>query len=135
MGIGLRAPLQARTAAAADRAESKLSLLEFFVGSEDGAACAQQAVNWVCAHTPVSRALCLGIDNASRRLVPLAGVGVMTDRLVDLSLDLDDPVHPLVDALGRPGPVTIPRGRLSEAPLGAVSIGALPLRSHGTDEV
>jgi len=85
--------------------ESKLALLEFLLASEDPAECAQHSVDWLGEHTDAAEILCAVVDGEHKRLVGIAGYGVMPSRLADFSIDLEEREHPLVAALRGSQPV------------------------------
>src|SRR5688572_26746851 len=112
------------------RAESRLPLVEFLLGSDDVTACAQRTIDWICTHSRTREALCLAVDADSKYLLGLAGRGIPADRMTDFSLDVEEHSHPLVDVLSNAEAVFFVRGpHQPQTPL-AGSFHALPLRSH-----
>ena len=116
-------------AAAGSLEEEKLQLLEFFLGSDDPAECAQRAVEWLGAHGGARSVLCAMVDTTRARLVEIAGHGLR--RAERLELDLEHNDHPLVAILGRTQPVVVPlngtddNSRMSRGPILAVPLHGL----------
>jgi signal transduction histidine kinase len=80
-------------------AEAKLDLLEFLMSCEDGESAAGRALQWLAEHTPITRALCVGLNEDLTRLVGLAGHGVPASAVRRFSVSLEARDHPLVAAL------------------------------------
>ncbi|MGH7268081.1 MAG: ATP-binding protein [Candidatus Rokuibacteriota bacterium] len=125
-----------RRSAGRATATGRLSLLEYFVGSDDATACAEQALQWLARHVGVERAVCLGVNSDMTRLVGLTALGVPVARLRRFSVALNARDHPLVGALAGTQPVSFPSngadpGQRTATPFGTASFLAYPL--HGLE--
>jgi len=79
--------------------ESKLSLVEFLLVSNDLQASARRAVDWLTAHTHVKQAVVAVLEPGASSMVLVAEHGVTASAIVDFSLTRDDAVHPLIQAM------------------------------------
>jgi PAS domain S-box-containing protein len=114
----------------------RLELAEALLGSDDVAACAERALDWLQRSVGIRRGLCLfGPAESATVLMPIATVGVRERRVARFALDLEARDHPLVAATlgagavnfgnnGRPAPPT---------PLEVTQYTAVPL--HGRDSI
>src|SRR5688572_6891368 len=113
------------------RAEARLSLLEFLIGSDDLAATAQYVCDWLCQQCHVKQAVVAMRDVDSRYLVALAGRGVPPERLAEFSVDVSDHTDPFVDVLSQREPQFFLRPpKHPRPPVTGSSFHAVPLRSH-----
>jgi signal transduction histidine kinase len=85
-----------RSSAAAD---AKLALLEELQRCTDAAAAAKSAADWLVAHTGAQKILFAATDNARGTLGCIAGSGITPRQFKRFCLSLDDPSHPLINAL------------------------------------
>jgi PAS domain S-box-containing protein len=80
-------------------AEAKLALLEELQRCSDMASAAQSTAEWLVEHAGATRTIFAAPDHASHTLAGIAGAGVSSRQLKKLSFPLDDPGHPLINAL------------------------------------
>src|SRR5512133_1515970 len=97
---------------AGEAADSRLSLLEYLIGSVDLAESAKRAMEWLSEHTPIEQALVAAIETGSRQLIALAAHDVAPTAVAEFSLNLADEYHPIIAALHAPEATYIDRGRL-----------------------
>ena len=101
-------PAERRAAGSvAPSVRAKLRLVEFLIDCEDPSDGARRALEWLGEHGGVRQAVCLGIDDDPSRAVPLATYRIAPSRVDQLSLDLDAPDHPLVQALASATPIVL----------------------------
>src|SRR5438105_6803982 len=110
-------------------AASRLDLLEALLLARDPEQCSQRALTWLQRQCGVRRALCLAADAARVRLVPVASLGLPSQRLDRFSVDLDVRDHPLTQALLSSAPVLLSMNGHASAvtPLGQGPVQAIPL--------
>ena len=110
-------------------AASRLDLLEALLLARDPEQCSQRALTWLQRQCGVRRALCLAADAARVRLVPVASLGLPSQRLDRFSVDLDVRDHPLTQALLSSSPVLLSMNGHASAvtPLGQGPVQAIPL--------
>ena len=84
---------------------------------------------WLQRQCGVRRALCLAADAARVRLVPVASLGLPSQRLDRFSVDIDVRDHPLTQALLSSAPVLLSMNGHASAvtPLGQGPVQAIPL--------
>src|SRR5438445_10859102 len=110
-------------------AASRLDLLEALLLARDPEQCSQRALAWLQRQCGVRRALCLAADAARVRLVPVASLGLPSQRLDRFSVDLDVRDHTLTQALLSSAPVLLSMNGHASAvtPLGQVHVMTLSL--------
>jgi signal transduction histidine kinase len=109
---------------------ARLELLESLLVASDPAQCAQRALGWLQRRAGVRRGVCLAAHPGDGpRLVPVASLGVLLDRIETYSVDLELRDHPLTRALLAAEPVVIPSNghRAPATPLGRREVYAIPL--------
>jgi PAS domain S-box-containing protein len=108
---------------------ARLELLEGLLVASDPAQCAQRALGWLQRRAGVRRGLCLAAHaGEGPRLIPLASLGVATERVESFSIDLELRDHPLTRALLGARPTLIsPNGTRDVTPLGRGDVQAIPL--------
>ena len=109
---------------------ARLELLETLLVASDPAQCAQRALGWLQRRAGVRRGVCLAAyAGEGLRLVPVASLGVATDRIEQFSVDLELGDHPLTRALLASAPVVISANgtRPAVTPLGPRDVQAIPL--------
>jgi signal transduction histidine kinase len=108
---------------------ARLELLEGLLVASDPAQCAQRALGWLQRRAGVRRGLCLAAHaGEGPRLIPLASLGVATERVESFSVDLELRDHPLTRALLGARPTLIsPNGTRDVTPLGRGDVQAIPL--------
>jgi PAS domain S-box-containing protein len=89
-------------------AGSRLALAEFLVQSDNPHECARRVLDWLAAHLPLRRGLCVAVEGVPGRLLALAGHGVREPELAGWSVPLEETEHPLVVALGKGEPRVVP---------------------------
>jgi len=114
-------------------AQARLDLLERLLASSDLRESAQHAIDWLAEQGRVDWSVCLVVDAAGTRLVPLADHGLPPSSVSEFMVRLDEPGHPLVRALRaadashvgveRPAGPTPPGGPFH----------AFPLRARGAE--
>ena len=87
------------TARSTVSAESKLALLEDLQRCSDPAEAAQSAAEWLLAHSGADRTVFAAPDHGRGILAGIAGAGVPARQLKKFGVPLDDPNHPLINAL------------------------------------
>ena len=80
-------------------AEARLGLLEELQGSADVSTAAQRATEWLVAHAGADRCLFTAPDHARGTLSCVAATGVSSRQWKKFCPSLDDPTHPLINAL------------------------------------
>jgi len=80
-------------------AEAKLALLEELQRCADVASAAQSTAEWLVTHAGADRTIVAAADHSRGRLAGIAGAGVSPRQYKKLSFSLDEPEHPLVNAL------------------------------------
>ena len=80
-------------------ADAKLALLEELQRCTDATAAAQTAADWLVAHTDAEKTIFAAPDHMRGTLDCVAGAGFSPRQLKRFCLSLDDPTHPLVNAL------------------------------------
>jgi len=110
--------------------ESKLSLVEFLLVSNDLQASARRAVDWLTAHTHVNQAVVAVLEPGASSMVLVAEHGVTASAIVDFSLTRDDAVHPLIQAM-RSVDATFfdAQSEAFRAPIEGTAFHAIPLRT------
>jgi signal transduction histidine kinase len=124
----------ARGGEAAKSASDELALVEFFLTSDDFAACAQRGVDWLGERTGIDQALCIAIVNEPDRLFGIAGWNVPSDQVAEYSIVVADATGAFGRAIHGEKVVLIPdsNGAAPSAFQGK-PFHALPLRSAGED--
>src|SRR5262249_50396569 len=79
--------------------ESRLTLVEQLLATEDPALVARRGLEWLAKYAGTRQAVCLLLDEKEQRLVPAGGLGVPTSRLDDACVWLEETDHPLVQLL------------------------------------
>ena len=98
-------------------AEARLGLLEELQESADVSTAAQRATEWVVAHAGADRCLFAAPDHARGTLSCVAATGVPPRQWKKFCPSLDDPTHPLINALTNGAVVTFHDARESRSPL------------------
>ena len=109
---------------------ARLELLEALLVAADPAECARRGLTWLQRRVGVRRGVCLAAyAEDGGRLVPVASLGLSTDRVERFSVDLELHDHPLTLALLAAGPVTISSNgdRAGLTPIGRRDVHAIPL--------
>jgi signal transduction histidine kinase len=115
--------------------EAKLELVELFLGSDDAAACAQRALEFLQRFAGVAQSLVLAAELEPERVIPIAAVGVSSVLAGEFELALEDRAHPLIGALAATQPVYFKRGvNQPHTPLEGTGFHAVPLRSDAIRE-
>ncbi|HZV02801.1 MAG TPA: ATP-binding protein [Planctomycetota bacterium] len=124
----------ARGGEAAKSASDELALLEFFLTSDDFAACAQRAVDWLGEQGEVEQALCVAIVNDPDRLFGIAGWNVPADQVADYSIGIADATGALGRAIHGEKIILIPDSNgAAPSAFHGKPFHALPLRSQGDE--
>jgi signal transduction histidine kinase len=98
-------------------AEARLTLLEELEECTGLVTAAQRATEWAVAHGGADRCLFTAPDHVRGTLTCMAGTGVTPRQWKKFCPSLDDPTHPLVNALTNGGPVSFHDARESRMPL------------------
>jgi PAS domain S-box-containing protein len=109
---------------------ARLELLEALLVASDPAQCAQRALGWLQRRAGVRRGVCLAAHPGDGpRLVPVASLGVLLERIEAYSVDLELRDHPLTRALlaGEPIVISPNGGGAAVTPLGRREVHAIPL--------
>src|ERR1043165_1030744 len=80
-------------------ADARLALLEQLQHCTQAAAAAQAAIDWLIAYTSAVKAVFAATDTVRGTLGCIAGAGIAPRQFKRFCLSLDDPTHPLVNAL------------------------------------
>jgi signal transduction histidine kinase len=111
----------------ASDAESRVTLLEFLLGSVDLQRSTRRGLDWLAAHAPVEQALVAVVEPTSNQLIPIAEYGLTPAAVVGFSIGLSDDDHPLVAALHSPEPLYFDRGTF-RSPIDRKGFHAIALR-------
>jgi len=133
-GSGTTRTSQARASGQSSSAESKLELAEALLLTEDVAACAARAMDWLCERGRVKQAICAVLDPEEGRLVCVASRGLPEGAARDFSIDLSDRDDPIAAALAGDEPVTFRKSAGREhpwTPFGGASFVVFPLGKAG----
>src|SRR6187431_2600831 len=98
-------------------ADAKLALLEELQLCTDAADAARTAADWLIAHTPAEKAVFAATDNVRGTLACIAGAGVPQRQFKRFCLSLDDPTHPLINALSNGSMVSFHGARAARVTL------------------
>src|SRR5712692_10204596 len=98
-------------------AEARLALLEELQDCADSATAAQRTTDWIVAHGGAARCLYAAPDHVRGTLTCVAGTGVSSRQWKKFCPSLDDPTHPLVNALTNCAAVSFYSTREARAPL------------------
>jgi signal transduction histidine kinase len=106
----------------------RLELLEGLLAADEPTRCAQRALSWLQRRVGVRRGVCLAAyADGEPRLLPVASLGVPSDRIEQFSVDLELEDHPLTRALLAAGPSLIASNGVGVTPLGRSDVQAIPL--------
>jgi signal transduction histidine kinase len=111
-------------------AEARLSLLEALQSCTDAGSAAQRATEWLVTHAGAQRSLFTAPDHSRGTLVCVAAAGISARQWKKFCPSLDDPTHPLVNALTNGSVVTFHDPRearttmFGDAPFTAVKVGS-----------
>ncbi|HSE93587.1 MAG TPA: ATP-binding protein [Methylomirabilota bacterium] len=124
-----RAVARPRSRVVRPDAGDRLALVEFLLGCDDAADCAQRAVDWLGTHAGARQVLCLAADEASTRLTALAARGIAPSRAARVASLLDRNDHPFAATIAAGGGPAIvsPNGRPAPMPLGSGPLLTVPL--------
>jgi PAS domain S-box-containing protein len=112
-------------------AVARLELVEFLLQSDDLAACAQRAVEWLGDNAGVEQAICAAVVTDASRMHGVAGQGVSSARTGEFVVDLADLDHPLTVAAAAAGPSYFSaHDQRLLTPISGSSFHNLPLRSR-----
>ncbi|HEV3216463.1 MAG TPA: ATP-binding protein [Vicinamibacterales bacterium] len=115
-------------------AEARLALLEELQDSADSTTAAQRTTEWIVAHAGADRCLFTAPDHVRGTLACVAGTGVSARQWKKFCPSLDDPTHPLVNALTNGAVVTFHPTRGSRMPLfGDAPFTAVKVGDNGED--
>jgi PAS domain S-box-containing protein len=109
---------------------ARLELLEALLVAGDPARCAQRALGWLQRRAGARRGVCLvAFADGGARLVPVASLGVATNRIERFGVDLELREHPLTRALLAASPTMIASNGAGPGviPLGRGDVQAIPL--------
>jgi signal transduction histidine kinase len=98
-------------------AEARLALLEELQGCGESATAAQRTTEWIVAHAGANQCLFTAPDHVRGTLACIAGTGVSARQRKKFCPSLDDPTHPLVNALSNGAAVSFHGRRESRMPL------------------
>jgi PAS domain S-box-containing protein len=111
------------------KADDKLAITEFLLGTIDASVCAQNGLEWLGRHFGGVRALLATAATDPGRLWGIAASGISPSRTGEFVLDLDDRRDPLVAVAWSGRPQHFRSGpKQPETPLEGVSFYAVPLR-------
>jgi signal transduction histidine kinase len=115
-------------------AEARLALLEELQDAADSTTAAQRTTEWIVAHARADRCLFTAPDHVRGTLACVAGTGVSARQWKKFCPSLDDPTHPLVNALTNGAAVTFHPTRESRMPLfGDAPFTAVKVGDNGDD--
>jgi signal transduction histidine kinase len=115
-------------------AEARLALLEELQDCADSATAAQRTTEWIVAHAGAERCLFTAPDHVRGTLTCVAGAGVSSRQWKKFCPSLDDPTHPLVNALTNGAAVSFHGARESRVPLlGDAPFNAVKVGQNGED--
>src|SRR5712692_5253152 len=98
-------------------AEARLALLEELQNCADSTTAAQRTTEWIVEHAGAQRCLFTAPDHVRGTLSCVAGTGVSSRQWKKFCPSLDDPTHPLVNALSNGAAVSFHGARESRVPL------------------
>ncbi len=104
---------------------ARLELLEALLRVEDEEATARLCLEWLSSHAHVRQAVCALLSSDGEMLQGVTGHNVRQASVAQISAEIADRAHPLVQALGADSPVALGR---KDSPLPVPSL-AVPLRS------
>src|SRR5690349_726808 len=102
MGRTAAVPLPSRAVTrgvAPSALEARLALTEILIGCDQGVEAAERTIDWLREHSGAQQVLCLGLDPALKRLIPVTSYGLSPDKIDRFSLEVEDRSHPLVSVL------------------------------------
>jgi len=109
--------------------DAKLALLEELQRCADAATASQSVAEWLVAHAGAERSMIVAPDHDSNLLNCVAASGFSARQLKRFSLPLDEPKHPLINALANGSALTFHSGGdvhlplIGDRPFTAIKLG------------